>query len=79
MCEYINKLGKPNWAPNICYFFTVDADFQRFSLVCFQKRNAAQMTRLKKQLKEVQSRNRHWSEQATALEKNIAQLRAQLN
>ncbi|XP_013401588.1 uncharacterized protein LOC106167370 [Lingula anatina] len=43
-----------------------------------RKRNAAQMTRLKRQLKEVTSRNRQWNEQASQLEKGIAELKKKL-
>ncbi|XP_032227953.1 leucine-rich repeat and coiled-coil domain-containing protein 1 [Nematostella vectensis] len=42
------------------------------------KRNHAQMTRLKRQLQEANSRSRHWADEACKLEMNIAQLRRKL-
>ena len=51
-----------------------------YSLSSFpcQKRNMAQLTRLRAQVKEIQVRNRHWSEQASHLEQAIASLQQQL-
>ena len=40
----------------------------------FQKRNAAQLLRMKKQIKETQLRNRAWNSQIQQLKQNIAML-----
>ncbi|XP_064609665.1 coiled-coil domain-containing protein 122-like isoform X2 [Liolophura sinensis] len=42
------------------------------------KRNAAQLTRLKRQLKEVQSHNRQWQEKAAQLRQLVSQVRRHL-
>ncbi|XP_062516999.1 meiosis-specific nuclear structural protein 1-like [Corticium candelabrum] len=39
-----------------------------------QRRNQAQMTRLKRQLQEAQARNRHWANEATRLQQSIDQI-----
>lgn len=42
------------------------------------KRNKAQLTRLKRQLQEANSRNRRWNDEACRLEQSIAQLKRQV-
>ena len=44
------------------------------SFMLFQKRNAAQLLRMKKQIKETQLRNRAWNSQIQQLKQNIAML-----
>ena len=44
---------------------------------CLQKRNKAQLTRLKRQLQEANSRNRRWNDEACRLEQSIAELKSQ--
>ena len=46
-------------------------------VVLTQKRNAAQLTRLKKKLPEAQTRNQQRNEQATCLEESISQMKMQ--
>ena len=45
---------------------------------CLQKRNKAQLTRLKRQLQEANSRNRRWNDEACRLEQSIAELKRQV-
>ena len=49
-----------------------------YSLFYTQKRNKAQLTRLKRQVQEALSRNRRWNDEACRLEQSIAQLKSQI-
>lgn len=47
-------------------------------LHCIQKRNKAQLTRLKRQVQEALSRNRRWNDEACRLKQSITQLKSQM-
>lgn len=52
--------------------------YVRVFLLVFQKRNAAQMTRLRRQIKELQTRNRQKEGQIKQLHENIRQAEQKL-